>query len=173
MTRQEEIEEMAVIGCVRNPQAHTAEECSKCDFKQGCCNAYRHAEALYDAGYRKVLLDIKDGKAVDVVQYAPWKLIERYAKIEVEARERTAKETERLKAENERLAKVVSEKVYDFIDNAKEIADARDAWEKQAKIDVLNELKTRHDYAIKNMGYPWDISQQIDKLIEEIENNGR
>lgn len=41
---------------------------------------------------------------------------------------------------------------------------------KQAKIDVLNELKVRHDYAIKNMGYPWDISQQIDELIKEIEN---
>ena len=54
MTRQEQIEEMAVIGCVRNPQAHTAEECAKCDFKQGQCNAYRHAEALYNAGYGKV-----------------------------------------------------------------------------------------------------------------------
>lgn len=54
MTKQEQIEEMAVIGCVRNPQAHTAEECAKCDFKQGQCNAYRHAEALYDAGYRKI-----------------------------------------------------------------------------------------------------------------------
>lgn len=41
---------------------------------------------------------------------------------------------------------------------------------KQAKIDVLNELKVRHDYAIKNMGYPWDISQQIDELIKEVEN---
>ena len=39
---------------------------------------------------------------------------------------------------------------------------------KQAKIDVLNELKTRHDYAIKNMGYPWDITQQIDELIKEV-----
>ena len=54
MTKQEQIEEMAVIGCVRNPQAHTAEECAKCDFKQGQCNAYRHAEKLYDAGYRKI-----------------------------------------------------------------------------------------------------------------------
>ena len=53
MTKQEQIAEMAVIGCVRNPQAHTAEECAKCDFKQGQCNAYKHAEALYDAGYRK------------------------------------------------------------------------------------------------------------------------
>lgn len=41
---------------------------------------------------------------------------------------------------------------------------------KQAQIEVLNELKARHDYAIKNMGYPWDITQQIDGLIEEIEN---
>lgn len=54
MTKQEQIDEMAVIGCVRNPQAHTAEECAKCGFKQGMCNAYRHAEALYNAGYRKV-----------------------------------------------------------------------------------------------------------------------
>lgn len=54
MTKQEQINEMAVIGCVRNPQAHTAEECAKCDFKQGQCNAYRHAEELYDAGYRKI-----------------------------------------------------------------------------------------------------------------------
>ena len=54
MTRQEQIEEMAVIGCVRNPHAHTAEECAKCDFKQGKCNAYRHAEKLYNAGYRKI-----------------------------------------------------------------------------------------------------------------------
>ena len=53
------------------------------------------------------------------------------------------KEIERLKAENEELTKVVSSKVYDLIDNAKEIADAREAWEQQAKIDVLNELKTK------------------------------
>lgn len=52
-TKQEQIDEMAVIGCVRNPQAHTAEECAKCDFKQGQCNAYRHADALYNAGYRR------------------------------------------------------------------------------------------------------------------------
>ena len=53
MNREEQIAEMAVIGCVRNPQAHTAEECAKCDFKQEQCNAYRHAEALYNAGYCK------------------------------------------------------------------------------------------------------------------------
>lgn len=57
MTDQEQIAEMAVLGCVRNPQAHTAEECAKCDFKYGMCNAYRHAEALYNAGCRKLLED--------------------------------------------------------------------------------------------------------------------
>lgn len=53
MNKEQQIEEMAVIGCVRNPQAKTAEECGKCDFRQGMCNAYRHAENLYNAGYRK------------------------------------------------------------------------------------------------------------------------
>ena len=48
MTKQEQITEMAVIGCVRNPQAKTAEECGRCDFRQGMCNAYRHAERLYN-----------------------------------------------------------------------------------------------------------------------------
>ena len=49
------------------------------------------------------------------------------------------------------------------------IIDSLNRIVKQAKIDALNELKTRHDYAIKNMGYPWDISQQIDELIKEVE----
>lgn len=49
------------------------------------------------------------------------------------------------------------------------IVDSLNRIVKQAKIDVLNELKTRHNYAIKNMGYPWDILQQIDELIEEVE----
>lgn len=42
---------------------------------------------------------------------------------------------------------------------------------KQAQIDILNELKSRHDYAVKNMGYPWDISQQIEELIKEVNEN--
>lgn len=97
-TKKEQIEEMAVIGCVRNPQAHTAEECSKCDFKQGMCNSYRHAEALYDAGYRKVLFDTENGKAVDVAQYAPWKLVDGYTEREVEkVRKETAKEIKQAK----------------------------------------------------------------------------
>lgn len=73
------------------------------------------------------------------------------------------KEIERLKAENEELTKVVSSKVYDLIDNTKEIADAREAWEKQAKIDVLNELKNR-----LVVYYPSVISE-IDELLKEYE----
>ena len=57
------------------------------------------------------------------------------------------------------------------IQMAQQNQEYREQQVKQAKIDVLNELKTRHDYAIKNMGYPWDITQQIDKLIKEIEDD--
>lgn len=102
-TKQEQIEEMAVIGCVRNPQAHTAEECAKCDFKQGQCNAYRHAETLYNAGYRKVLLDTENGSCIDCVQYAPWQLVER--KIE-----ELKSEIKRLKTENAYLLKACEKK---------------------------------------------------------------
>lgn len=87
-------------------------------------------------------------------------------------------EIERLKSENEKLKtkcddlkklsdwqreeiKVLKAEVNKGCDNCETI--------KQGQVDVLKELKTRHDYAIKNMGYPWDISQQIDELIEEIE----
>lgn len=78
------------------------------------------------------------------------------------------REIERLKAENEELTKVVSSKVYDLIDNAKEIADAREAWEQQAKIDVLNELWEK----VKDEGVDYKIgmralSEEIDELIEE------
>lgn len=80
------------------------------------------------------------------------------------------KEIERLKAENEELSKVVSSKVYDLIDNTKEIADAREAWEQQAKIDVLNELWEK----VKDKGVDYKIgmralSEEIDELIKEIE----
>ena len=72
-------------------------------------------------------------------------------------------EIERLKAENEELTKVVSSKVYDLIDNTKEIADAREAWEQQAKIDVLNELKERIPLAMSKQY----VCAQIDEMIKE------
>ena len=75
MTKQEKSEMIKLIGNVKPFYVETI------------------AEALYDAGYRKVLLDTKDGKVVDVVQYAPWQLIEGYTEREVEkARKETAKE---------------------------------------------------------------------------------
>ena len=73
------------------------------------------------------------------------------------------KENERLKAENEELTKVVSSKVYDLIDNTKEIADAREAWEQQAKIEVLNELKERIPLAMSKQY----VCAQIDEMIKE------
>ena len=79
------------------------------------------------------------------------------------------KEIERLKAENEELTKVVSSKVYDLIDNTKEIADAREAWEKQAKIDVLTELKKKtyvNDYCREVVEL-----EKIDELIKEAQND--
>ena len=79
----------------------------------------------------------------------------------------TAKEIERLKAENKELTKVVSSKVYDLIDNTKEIADAREAWEQQAKIDVLNELtvKAVSLSAIET----YHICNLVDELLKEYE----
>ena len=92
-------------------------------------------------------------------------------------------EIDRLKAENEELTKVVSSKVYDLIDNTKEIADARETWEKQAKIDVLNKLKDYAnqlacdeygDSACDTNYITIDIDkyeQDIDEMIEEIQND--
>ena len=76
------------------------------------------------------------------------------------------KEIDALKAENEELTKVVSSKVYDLIDNAKEIADAREAWEKQAKIDVLKELKEKCKFDGHTVAV---YKNDIDELIAEVE----
>lgn len=84
MTKQEQIEEIkrvliSVYGRIRT-------------ISEDCINN-RQAEALENAGYRKVLLDTEDGKVVDCVQYAPWQLIEGYTEREVKkARKETAKE---------------------------------------------------------------------------------
>ena len=77
------------------------------------------------------------------------------------------KEIDALKAENEELTKVVSSKVYDLIDNTKEMADAREAWEQQAKIDVLTELKKKtyvNDYCCEVVEV-----EKIDELLKEYE----
>ena len=77
------------------------------------------------------------------------------------------KEIERLKAQNEELTKVVSSKVYDLIDNTKEIADAREAWEQQAKIDVLKELKEKCKFDGHTVAV---YKNDIDEMIAEVLN---
>lgn len=84
-------------------------------------------------------------------------------------------EIEQLKAENEKMRKergYINKLKEELLLKHYQVDCYQEEIKQQAKIDVLNELKTRHDYAIKNMGYPWDISQQIDKLIKEIEKCG-
>ena len=109
MTKQEQIINMAVLGCVRNPKAHTAKECTKCDFKKGMCNAYRHAEALYEAGYRKISEDSVILTKEDYID-----LSRTYVK---EQKEQAVKEfVERVKVHAERcydwaVAKIVSAEV--------------------------------------------------------------
>ena len=79
------------------------------------------------------------------------------------------KEIDALKAESEELTKVVSSKVYDLIDNAKEIADAREVWEQQAKIDVLTELKKK-TYVNEYCREVVEV-EKIDELIKEAQND--
>ena len=84
-------------------------------------------------------------------------------------------EIEQLKAENEKMRKergYINQLKEELLLKHYHVDCYQEEIKKQAQIDVLNELKTRHDYAIKNMGYPWDISQHIDELIKEIGKGG-
>lgn len=47
------IAEMAVKCCTRTPKAYTAEECFKCEFKNGMCDSYKLAKILCEEGYEK------------------------------------------------------------------------------------------------------------------------
>lgn len=40
------VAELAILGCSRTPKAKTPEQCSKCEFRKGMCNAYAHAEKM-------------------------------------------------------------------------------------------------------------------------------
>ena len=155
MTKQEQIEEMAVIGCVRNPQAHTAEECAKCDFKQGQCNAYRHAEALYNAGYRKVDdFEAEDERLREVIRQLNTDYNRAWERLKSDCRE-----IGELKAENEQLkAELNARLTCGFVKTA----------QKQAKIDVLNRLKSLSTYDDNYLdGYVF--IDDIEKLLEEYE----
>lgn len=155
MTKQKQIEEMAVIGCVRNPQAHTAEECAKCDFKQGQCNAYRHAEALYNAGYRREAeLDEEECDVVDdyTIGFATYLMQKRRDEVD-----RLQSEIKRLKKENAYLLKACEEKFTfnttqnkkysvfntvrkEFADKLKKVIHEKDYVQGYAEIGLIEEI---------------------------------
>lgn len=160
MTKQEQIEEMAVIGCVRNPQAHTAEECAKCDFKQGQCNAYRHAEALYNAGYRKVDdFEAEDERLREVIRQLNTEYNRAWERLKSDCRE-----IGELKAENKQLKTECA-----LLDDELRVA-------RQETINVLNELKGNIKNAIdtyyNSQGGSYysseDVINDIDKMIKEL-----
>jgi hypothetical protein len=153
MNKEQQIEEMAVIGCVRNPQAHTAEECAKCDFKNGQCNSYRHAEALYNAGYRKTFTS-------DLASDTQKAYKEGYIK-GIEERE----------AENERLTERLKQ-VLLSVDTVKEMNAMCniDEQRKQAVKEFAEKLKNvihERDYL---QGYAEiGLIEEIDELLKEYE----
>lgn len=145
MTKQEQIEEMAVLGCVRNPQAHTAEECANCDFKQGQCNAYRHAEKLYNAGYRKIK----------------------------EKDETLEKQIKHLNTIVERLDELLGKGINDYIMGIDGVEGIKDMWERSAVREFAEKLKEKLFSVFgKTMCSDLDtedITDIIDELLKEYE----
>ena len=139
MTRQEQIEEMAVIGCVRNPQAHTAEECAKCDFKQGQCNAYRHAEKLYNAGYRKIK----------------------------EKDETLEKQIKHLNTIIERLDELLGKGINDYIMGIDGVEGIKDMWERSAVREFAEKVKAKS--YVNNYCREVVEIEKIDELLKEYE----
>ena len=139
MTRQEQIEEMAVIGCVRNPQAHTAEECAKCDFKQGQCNAYRHAEKLYNAGYRKIK----------------------------EKDETLEKQIKHLNTIIERLDELLGKGINDYIMGIDGVEGLKDMWERSAVREFAEKVKAKS--YVNNYCREVVEIDKIDELLKEYE----
>lgn len=153
-TKQEQIEKIQeIINNCYEVDSYIAAEGSE----GGYIDTEEAAKAIVEAGYG----DVSEYKnRFEVADKVLTETREKLTKAEHD-RDRYKAEIERLKAENCELTKRLGARfTCDFVRTA----------QKHAQIDVLKELKTRHDYAIKNMGYPWDISQQIDELIKEIEN---
>ena len=139
MTKQEQIEEMAVIGCVRNPQAHTVEECAKCDVKQGQCNAYRHAEKLYKAGYRKTK----------------------------EKDETLEKQIKHLNTIVERLDELLWKGINDYIMGIDGVEGLKDMWERSAVREFAEKVKTKS--YVNNYCREVVEIDKIDELLKEYE----
>ena len=166
MTEQEQIEEMAVIGCVRNPQAHTAEECEKCDFKEGQCNAYRHAKALYDAGYRKA----SDG-ALKLLLEAPYDELRKFCiKYYNEAKD-LRQEIVELKVDNEHLTNKLRY-ILLSIDTVKEMNAMCniDEHRKQAIKEFAEKVKSKlQDFSDGGEKGAYITEKDIDELLKEYE----
>ena len=150
ITKQEQIEEMAVLGCVRNPQAHTAEECANCDFKQGQCNAYRHAEKLYNAGYRKIK----------------------------EKDETLEKQIKHLNTIVERLDELLGKGINDYIMGIDGVEGIKDMWERSAVREFAEKIKTQLEAKEQHYicMYDWnghsavtDCENEVDELLKEYE----
>ena len=166
MTEQEQIEEMPVIGCVRNPQAHTAEECEKCDFKEGQCNAYRHAKALYDAGYRKA----SDG-ALKLLLEAPYDELRKFCiKYYNEAKD-LRQEIVELKVDNEHLTNKLRY-ILLSIDTVKEMNAMCniDEHRKQAIKEFAEKVKSKlQDFSDGGEKGAYITEKDIDELLKEYE----
>lgn len=142
MTEQEQTKQMLKTLCDKF-------QCSAIDrsyMAKSCRQCEDIVEALHEAGYG----DVSEYKA-EIEQL----------KSEKEKLKIKCDDLKRLSDWQREEIKMLKAEVNKGCDNCETI--------KQGQVDVLKELKTRHDYAIKNMGYPWDISQQIDELIKEIE----
>lgn len=158
-TKQEQIEKMArsMCGycstdgkCAVSKNGREPDICANVDTEH--CLYKEYAEMLIESGYG----DVSEYK-VEIER------LEQQNAIQCDAWQKLSDENERLVTENNSNLRYNSVLRKENKKLKEEI--------KKAQIDVLNELKTRHDYAIKNMGYPWDITQQIDKLIEEVKND--
>ena len=144
MTKQEQIEEMAVLGCVRNPQAHTAEECANCDFKQGQCNAYRHAEKLYNAGYRKIK----------------------------EKDETLEKQIKHLNTIVERLDELLGKGINEYIMGIDGVEGLKDMWERSAVREFAEKLKKcsyTDNCFTDGKWHRYVLVSDIDELLKEYE----
>ena len=156
MTRQEQIEEMceaiaSMICQIYNPQCDEYEPhtCSHCYANGTLIGDF--AEMLYNAGYRKTPDDIRE--LIDVLAEGA-NLKEKLDEIE------------RLKAENEKVYTVRNDLLKEndeLIKTNAELLLLPKQAVKQAKIDVLNELRNR-----LVVYYPSVISV-IDELIKEYE----
>lgn len=185
-TKQEQIEEMAraMCGfCVVDKRC-VLRCCAPCsDVESKDCSYKENAKMLIDAGYG----NISEYKAyIEQLKDENCELTEKLAKQTRIARDANAKFTgvehylkpfqykaDRLQTKCDDLKKLSDWQREEIKMLKAEVNKGCDNCEtiKQCQVDVLKELKRRYDYAIKNIVYQFDITQQIDKLIKEIEND--